>query len=179
MLGFHFARAQPGRRADQACRRCWTSWPAFQKGAITDRRRRRKTALGVLSALKFAAYKFQVEQLQSVLESPFVAAWQNSAEWTRQRVKEALPLPLVVLFRFEQALVKGTGEDCLLLSVLLVMAWASLRRSDMQRLDLASVVLGSDHLAGWCWRTKSSKRGMPWGCLSCGFKSFRILQPKV
>ena len=27
------------------------------------------------------------------------------------------------------------------------------------------VVLGSDHLAGWCWRTKSSKRGMPWGCL--------------
>ena len=48
------------------------------------------------------------------------------------------------------------------------MAWASLRWSDMQRLDLASVVLGSDHLAGWCWRTKSSKRGMPWGCLSCG-----------
>ena len=137
--------------------------------AISDRgRHRRKTALGVLSALKFAAYKFQVEQLQSVLESPLVAAWQNSAVWTRQRAKEALPLPLVVLFRFEQALVNGAGEDSLLLSVLLVMAWASLRWSDMQRLDLASVVLGSDHLAGWCWRTKSSKRGMPWGCLSCG-----------
>ena len=87
---------------------------------------------------------------------------------TRQRAKEALPLPLVVLFRFEQALAKGVGQDRLLLSVLLVMAWASLRWSDMQRLDLASVVLGSDHLAGWCWRTKSSKRGMPWGCLSCG-----------
>ena len=54
---------------------------SLAEGSITERgRRRRKTALGVLSALKFAAYKFQVEQLQSVLESPFVAAWQNYAE---------------------------------------------------------------------------------------------------
>ena len=45
---------------------------SLSEGAITDRgRRRRKTALGVLSVLKFAASKFQVEQL---------AAWQNSAE---------------------------------------------------------------------------------------------------
>ena len=44
---------------------------SFSEGAITGRgRRRRTTALGVLSALKFVAYKFQVEQLQSVLESP-------------------------------------------------------------------------------------------------------------
>ena len=75
MLGFHFVRAQPGRHVDQACNRCWTSWPA---GAITDHgRRRRKSALGELSALKFATYKFQVEQLQSVLESPLLAAWQR------------------------------------------------------------------------------------------------------
>ena len=88
-----------------------------------------------------------------------VAAWQNSAHRTWQRVKEALLL--WVFFRFEQALVEWAGEDSFLLSVLLVMAWASLRWSDMQRLDLASVVFGSDHLAGWCWRIKSSKRGMP------------------
>ena len=83
---------------------------SISEGAFTDRgRRRRKAALGVLSALKFAAYKFQGEQLQSVLESPLVAAWQNSSEWTRQRAKEALPLPLVVLFRFGQALVNEAG----------------------------------------------------------------------
>ena len=115
---------------------------SLSEGAVSDRgRRRRKTALGVLSALKFAAYKFQVEQLQSVLESPLVTAWQNSAEWTRQRVKEALSLPLVVLFRFEQALVNGAGEDCLLLSVLLVQAYAGPMCSDWTWLLLCWVAI--------------------------------------
>ena len=48
-------------------------------------------------------------------------------------MNEALPLPLVVLFRFEQALVNGAGDDCLLLSVLLVMAWGDFR--DLGRRD--------------------------------------------
>ena len=104
---------------------------------MTDRCRcRRKTALGVFSPLKFAGYTFQVERFQSVLDSPLVAAWQNSAQWTRQRVQDALLRPFVVLCRFEQALVKRTGEDSFLLSVLLlnlIMAWASLRWSDVQR----------------------------------------------
>ena len=74
---------------------------SLAQGSITNRRRR-ETSLRVLSALMFGAYRSQLEQLQSVLDSPLVTAWQNSAKWTRQRVKEALPLSLVVLFRFEQ-----------------------------------------------------------------------------
>ena len=114
---------------------------SLAEGSLTDRgQRRKKSALGILSSLRFAASKFQLEQLAAALSSPLVTAWQNSALWTRQRVKEALPLPLVVLYRLEQAVLQGAGEDSFLLCVILVMAWASLRWSDIQRLELASVV---------------------------------------
>ena len=68
----------------------------------------------------------------------------------------------------ERAFLDSTLEDSWLLGGLLLMAWAGLRFSDMQRLDLASINCTDGFIAGWCWRTKSSKRGMPWACLICG-----------
>ena len=59
-------------------------------------------------------------------------------------VKEAPPLPLVVLSRLEAAFVNDPGDDVDVLSALLVMVWASLRWSDVQRLRLCSVVLNDD-----------------------------------
>ena len=68
-----------------------------------------------------------------------------------------------------KALPSACPEDRWFLSALLVMVWASLRWSDLQRLDLSSVTATQEALMGWCWRTKSSKTGMPFGFLRCGF----------
>ncbi|CAE7484089.1 unnamed protein product, partial [Symbiodinium microadriaticum] len=51
------------------------------------------------------------------------------------------------------------------------MVWGSLRWSDVQRMALDSVVLDGGALMGWCWRTKSSVRGMAWAMISSGLYS--------
>ena len=83
--------------------------------------------------------------------------------------KEAVPLPFAAVKGFEAALPSASQEDRWFLCALLVMIWASLRWSDLQRLDLSSVVATQEAVSGWCWRTKSSKIGMPFGFLCCGF----------
>ena len=60
------------------------------------------------------------------------------------------------------------GEDTLFLAALLLMLWAGLRFSDIQRIDLSTVAAVDNSIRGFCWRTKSRKRGMPWACLRCG-----------
>ncbi|CAE7853523.1 unnamed protein product, partial [Symbiodinium necroappetens] len=91
-----------------------------------------------------------------VLENPLVLAWKQADKWHRSRVKEALPLPLIVVQRLEAAVLGEPGEDRLLLCAILAMVWGSLRWSDVQRMALDSVVLDGGALMGWCWRTKSS-----------------------
>ena len=56
-------------------------------------------------------------------------AWRDTGKWKRDMVKEAPPLPLVVLSRLEAAFVNDPGDDVDVLSALLVMVWASLRWS--------------------------------------------------
>ena len=130
---------------------------------------RRRSALGVLSAMTFAAHKLSLSCLLNLLEQPLVLAWKRGDCWKRTRSKEAVPLPFAVVKAFEAALPSACPEDRWFLSALLVMVWASLRWSDLQRLDLSSVTATQEALMGWCWRTKSSKTGMPFGFLRCGF----------
>ena len=53
-----------------------------------------------------------------------------------------------------------------------VLGW-SYRWSDLQRIDLSSVCCRSGVLRGLCWRTKSSRRDMVWGCHTIGFRGMR------
>ena len=129
---------------------------------------RQRSALSVLSAMSFAAAKLDLSHLQAVLGGPLIEAWKRKDCWRLSRTKEALPLPLESLRLLECAFLDSTPEDSWLLGGLPFMAWAGLRFSDMQRLDLESVVCRDGFIAGWCWRTKNSKRGMPWAFLICG-----------
>ena len=72
------------------------------------------------------------------------------------------------LEKLEQVVAGASGDDRILLCAILLMAWGSLRWSDLQRLDLQSITSDATSIRGWCWRTKSSVRGMPWGVLRCG-----------
>ncbi|OLQ06361.1 hypothetical protein AK812_SmicGene10361 [Symbiodinium microadriaticum] len=145
---------------------------ALSEGSFTERgRQRKRSALSVLSGMGFAAFKFQLSSLTKVLENPLVLAWKQADKWHRSRVKEALPLPLIVVQRLEAAVLGEPGEDRLLLCAILAMVWGSLRWSDVQRMALDSVVLDGGALMGWCWRTKSSVRGMAWAMISSGLYS--------
>ena len=139
-------------------------------GSLSDRgKSRRRSALGVLSAMTFAAHKLSLSGLLRLLDQPLVLAWKRGDCWKRTRTKEAVPLPFAVVKGFEAALPSASQEDRWFLCALLVMIRASLRWSDLQRLDLSSVVATQEAVSGWCWRTKSSKTGMPFGFLCCGF----------
>ena len=139
-------------------------------GSGSDRgKARRRSALNVLSAMTFAAHKLSLCKLLALLEQQVVMAWKQGDQWNRTRTKEAAPLPFDVVRSMEAALSCAPDEDCWFLCALLVMVWASLRWSDLQRLDLSSVRESCDAVCGWCWRTKSSKSGMPWSFLRSGF----------
>ena len=138
-------------------------------GALEDRgNARQRNALGVLSAMTFAAAKLSLESLQTLLREPMIQSWKKGDKWKRSRVKEAVPISFFALEKLEQVVAGASGDDRILLCAILLMAWGSLRWSDLQRLDLQSITSDATSIRGWCWRTKSSVRGMPWGVLRCG-----------
>ena len=85
--------------------------------------------------------------------------------------KEALPIPIFILAAWERFLLSEEGETGFRLFVggLLVAANASLRFSDCQHVLWSSIQAGRDCLRAISYRTKSSRRGMPFGLLSCGY----------
>ena len=138
-------------------------------GSFLDRgQKRRGSAIAVLSAMQFAAWKLGLDSLQKVLQTPLVAAWKRSSDWHKALPKEAVPLPLSILQHLEAA-VAAQSEDSAFIGGLLLMCWGGLRWSDIQRLTLDSVLCSDGSLRGQCWRTKSRKGGMVWGCLTQGF----------
>ena len=78
-------------------------------------------------------------------------------------------MPSEVVRSLEAALSSAPDEDRWFLCGLLVMLRASLRWSDLQRMDPSSVSESPVAVCGWCWGTKSSKVGMPWSFLRRGF----------
>ena len=58
---------------------------AVSTGALQDRGKHRvRSALSVISAMSFAAYKFQLRTLLSCLESPLVKTWRCSDKWSKK-----------------------------------------------------------------------------------------------
>ena len=85
--------------------------------------------------------------------------------------KEALPLPLFVLAAWERFLLSEEGETGfrLFIGALLLAVNASLRFSDCQHVLWSSLQAGRDCLRALSFRAKSSRRGMPFGLVSCGY----------
>ena len=141
---------------------------ALSMGARVDRGcKRAARAQGVLQALKFAGSKLGLLELMEGVSCPAVAAWVSSGKWEQAPPREAVPLPLSVVAKLELAL-KDSAEDAWLLGAILLMVWGGLRWSDVQRLQFSSLAVDDQSIRGWCWRTKSSKHGMPFGSQTCG-----------
>ena len=127
--------------------------------------------MGILCAMTYTAAKLSLSKLWELLALPVITSWKLSSCWSCTRTKEAIPLPLAVVQALEEAFLNTCGEDHWFLGSLLVAVWGGLRWSDHQRVDLASLVLWDNAVCGWCWRAKSSKKGMPIALIRCGLKS--------
>ena len=92
-----------------------------------------QSALSVLSAMKFAAWKVGLSSLSELLGNPLILSWQRCADWSETFPKEAVPLPLDFVRNLEQAVAVDAGEDTTFLCAILLMCWAGLRFSDLQR----------------------------------------------
>lgn len=141
---------------------------ALSVGAMLDRGQHRvAVAKGVVGSLKFVATKLGLPGLLASVDSPAVTAWLTSDKWTRSLPREAVPLPLSVVAKLEAAL-PVASEDSWVLGCVLMMVWGGLRWSDAQRLQFSSVIIEDSLIRGWCWRTKTSACGMPFGVLCAG-----------
>ena len=85
---------------------------AVATGARSDRGRQRVShAKGNVSAMKFAAYKLELQALSCMLEHAAVASWLKSKRWASTASHQVLPLPLSVARKFEQACMQCEPED--------------------------------------------------------------------
>ena len=87
--------------------------------------------------------------------------------------KEAPPLPLWILFHWEKRVLfsqSSTYEE-IMLGAFLFMTWSSLRFSDVQRLNIESLVLTDVELRGMVWRSKTRSNGHPFGITCSGLCS--------
>ena len=126
------------------------------------------------SALRFVAGVLGMLEWSAALSSPVVAAWCSEQAYRRAR-KEALPLPLVIVAMFEEAVLEDMrlgvfSPDTALLTGFLMMLWGALRFSDLQRVRVPDLEIGQGVVRGECWRTKSARGGMPFGFLTAGIR---------
>ena len=140
--------------------------------ARSDRGRQRVShAKGNVSAMKFAAYKLELQALSCMLEHAAVASWLKSKKrWASTASHQVLPLPLSVARKFENKRVCSVSLKTFLIWTFLLMLWGALRWSDVQRIDFSTLVLDKVSLRGWSWRTKTSVTGMPSGVLVSGIE---------
>ena len=87
--------------------------------------------------------------------------------------KEAPPLPLWILVQWKRRILMSawSTSETMLLGSFLLMAWASLRFSDAQRIEMARMVLTATDLQGIVWRSKTTTGGMPFGAVNSGLLS--------
>ena len=107
-------------------------------------------------------------QLSQALQHALVRSYSLSTTPTLRR--EAAPLPVAFILWLENEIVheRGSPLDRLLMGGVLVLVWSSLRWSDAQWIAPNDLVEDEDCIRGVATRTKSTKRGMPFGFLKSG-----------
>ena len=85
--------------------------------------------------------------------------------------RESFPAPIRLLSFCEVFLLRGQGslQELCWSGAILLCAWASLRWSDAQRLRWNTFEVCADSLRAECYRTKTTRRGMPLAAISEAF----------
>ena len=141
---------------------------SLREGAAADRSSRRcKRPRAVWSALKFVAHLLDVPPLKSLVSSKVVESWLDPG--IRRAKREAVPLPLFLLFALERTFLssRDLGQQ-LVLGGLLAMVWGGLRCSDLMRSDPKELSIADGILRGFTWRSKCDSNGFAFAFVACG-----------
>ena len=118
----------------------------------------------LLRGLRWLAKTALMEDLANLLNSFLMASFLKGPGQPKDR-KEAMPIPMIVLLRWEETILCPSSPQwlILLLGGFLLAAWGSLRYADLQRTDLSNLSLAKNVLRGICRLTKTTRTGQPFG----------------
>ena len=124
-----------------------------------------------VKSIRWAASHLQITSLSEVAWDPLIASfYQNRVPRDK---KEACPLTLFQMTQLERRLLmaQASTAEVMILGSILAFAWASLRFSDGQRVELSSLQFDGACLRGVCYATKTCNEGVPFAVLASGFLS--------
>ena len=124
----------------------------------------------IIKSMRWCAKVMSVLSL-SVFRDPLVDSFLSTKRPSDQQ--ETAPLPLWAVVQFERRLLQKSASlnKVLFLGSCLIAIWGGLRYADAQRLPLSSFVLDKNNIRGSCFRSKTSHKGQPFGCITAGFLS--------
>ena len=127
----------------------------------------------LLRGLRWLARTTLMEQLATILSSFLMASFLKGPQKPKDR-KEAIPIPMILLLRWEETILSPLTPQwlTLLLGGFLLAAWGSLRFADLQRTQVSSLNLATDTLRGLCRITKTTRTGQPFAIAIAGFTAF-------
>ena len=124
-----------------------------------------KPAIG---SLTWTSKTLGLQQLANSLESDLIKSF--FASKSRPPLNpDIMPVTLGLIFTLETLLKQSdVAIAALPLGAFLLMFWAGLRYSDIQRVFVADIQLSDGILRGKTWKSKSRKTGMSFSCITAG-----------
>ena len=121
-----------------------------------------------VKAMRFVSKRLELTILMVRLSSTLVKSFCVSGEITERR--ETAPLPLSFVIFLERLILDGQQPNAkrLVAGCMLVAVWASLRFSDAQWSSPLHLHMSSTALLGFSSKTKTTRKGMPFGVLAEG-----------
>jgi hypothetical protein len=123
----------------------------------------------MLQAMSFVAKKCGAYHIVAAIIDPSVKGLADEAK-LKTPLRNAQPFSVAIIVGLERLVIGKLGSlgDRLLAGGVLVCIWGGLRFADLCCCSPGSLSLDGWVLRGLCWRTKTARRGMPWGVLGCG-----------
>ena len=121
-----------------------------------------------IRSLTWTSKTLGLQQLAKSLESDLIKGFFTSK--SRPPLNpNILPVTLGMVFTLENLLRKSDVSIAAIpIGAFLLMFWAGLRYSDIQRIFISDLHLGDGILRGKTWKSKSRKSGMSFSCITAG-----------
>ena len=119
-------------------------------------------------ALTWAAKTLGLQSLQDAIQSPLIQSFVSSKVKPPLNI-DLIPITLGMAYTIEKALLDLKSDISILpLGTFLLMFWAGLRFSDVQRVKVSSLSISSGLLRGRTWKSKNAKQGYAFSCITSG-----------
>lgn len=135
--------------------------------SVSDESEDLPCAINLLKALRWAVKILGLRDFPNL----YTPLFQPFLENPNTESKESLPLPLKFLVSLEYGIIAQLDDayTTFVKGAFLLAFWASLRFSDLQHIQWDTLIFNGFSLRGVSYRTKTSKKGVPWAIAARGF----------